>query len=48
MNYKISRHAQIEIRDGAKNIPQALFESVLNAPGQVVLEERQKSLPVKN
>lgn len=37
MNYKIFRHAQIEME--RRNIPQALVESVLNAPGQVVSEK---------
>ncbi|WP_196517531.1 DUF4258 domain-containing protein [Nostoc sp. WHI] len=37
MKYKISRHAQTEME--RRNISQSLVESVLNAPGQLVLEK---------
>lgn len=42
MNYKISRHAQIEME--RRNIPQSLVESVLNAPGQVVSEKEGRKV----
>jgi hypothetical protein len=42
MKYKISRHAQTEMQ--RRNISQALVESVVNAPQQVVSEKEGRKV----